>query len=204
MCCTSSDLLNVLNCTQPWFLVYAKKSVNLTPKRVWILSKLKLRQNAVISKLYIKIIFFSKTPYKYFVNKLFKLKKYFSFSYAWTFTQKAWKCDQKGFTTKKRLFEATKLRQTRKCYTTAGGDGWDIHKVCTSYIHMNIRNMSHVLCHMSFVIFFYSSLVKGLLLSGPTHRCPCKDNLTFLLWHQLGIYSFLNLSWRDWVRKMKI
>ena len=47
----------------------------ITPKKAYILSKLKLRQMVVISKVYTKINNFDKLLYKYLVNTLLKLKK---------------------------------------------------------------------------------------------------------------------------------
>ena len=45
-------------------------------------------QIVVISKLYTKMHNINKIPYKYLVNKLFKLKNNFCPSFPWTFTQK--------------------------------------------------------------------------------------------------------------------
>ena len=75
------DLLNVPNFIQPdsrCKRIYAKKSVHFT--------KLKSQQIVVISKLFTKIYNFNEIPYKYLVNTILKLKKYFCPSFLWIFT----------------------------------------------------------------------------------------------------------------------
>ena len=59
-------------CPKPYTtMISGQKEV--TPKRAQILSKFKLQQMGVISKLNTKIHNFNKIPYKYFVNTQLKL-----------------------------------------------------------------------------------------------------------------------------------
>ena len=96
-------------------------------QKALILTKLKLWQSVVISKLYNKVKIFDKIPYKYLVNTLIKLKNYFFLSFPWILHKKSVQIlPKKKITTKHHMFGATKLQQTRKFYTTAGCDGWDI------------------------------------------------------------------------------
>ena len=89
--------------------------------------KLKSWQLVVISKLYTKINNFDKIPYKYPVNKLIILNKYFFHSIPWTVTQKrVCKFYQKNNLRQNTMFGAKENCQQKKIYTTAGCDGWDI------------------------------------------------------------------------------
>ena len=70
---------------------------------------------------------------------------------------------------------------------------WLVLLVVSRLPHISFQRNSSFTCHKH--KYWKNGLLKYFSYSL---RCPCKDSLTILLWHQLGIY------YRDWGRKIGI